>query len=75
MSGLPARRVDGRVPARYRLGRRGQVSAPKADGWQEILARQDMRPAAASDEKQLPQTRKITAELHGRCFNFPTRTE
>jgi hypothetical protein len=35
--GLPVRPVDGRVPARQRLGRCGQVSAPDTDGWREIL--------------------------------------
>ena len=66
---LPARPVDGRVPVRQRLGCRGQVSAPNADGWREILQRQETQPTAALTEKQLSQARKIPAELHDRCFN------
>jgi hypothetical protein len=31
--GLPARPLDGCIPARQCLGRRGRVSAPDADGW------------------------------------------
>ncbi|XP_039822757.1 vegetative cell wall protein gp1-like [Panicum virgatum] len=38
-AGLPARPVEGRIPARQRLGRHGQISAPNADGWREILPR------------------------------------
>jgi hypothetical protein len=39
--GLPARPVDGRAPVRQRFGRRERVSTPDADGWREILQRQD----------------------------------
>jgi hypothetical protein len=67
---LLARQVEGRVPARQRLGCRGRVSAPNSDGWWEILHRQEVRPAAVSAERQLPPAqKKIPAELHGRCFN------
>jgi hypothetical protein len=49
--GLPARPVDGHAPVRQRLGRRGRVSTPDADGWREILQRQESRAAAASSVK------------------------
>jgi hypothetical protein len=58
-----------------RLGRRGRVSAPDADGWREILARQEMRLVATADEPRGPPRggkrashrplRRILAELHG----------
>jgi hypothetical protein len=74
VNGLPMRPVEGRIPARQRLGRRGWVSAPNADGWREILHRQHTGPAATSAElrsgqMQPQQPRKIPAELLGRCFN------
>jgi hypothetical protein len=70
--GMPAQPVEGRVPARQRLRRRGRVSAPDADGWREILPQLETQPAVVSVEhrqKQLPQARRIPAELHDRCFN------
>lgn len=72
--GLPHWPMDGRVPACHRLGHRGQVSTPNADGWWEILPRQEARPAAASVEDRQGQTQlshiqKIPAEPHDRCFN------
>ena len=63
MHGLPTRPVDGRTPVYQRLGRRGRVSAPNADGWREILLRQETRPAAATTEKQLPQAQEIPANV------------
>jgi len=70
--GLPMRLVDGRTPARQR--RRGRISTPDADGWREVLHRQQTGPAATSavsrtGQLQHLQPRKIPAELHGRCFN------
>ncbi|CAN6357250.1 unnamed protein product [Urochloa humidicola] len=72
--GMPARPVEGRTPTHLHLGHRGRVSAPNADGWQEILPRQKMGHVAAlavprCDPKQLPQAQKTPAELHGRCLN------
>ena len=72
--GLPARQVDGRVPARQHLGARRWVSTPDVDGWQEILPRQEVGPAAASVEPHRglglhEQAQKIPAQLHNRCFN------
>ncbi|XP_066318321.1 uncharacterized protein [Miscanthus floridulus] len=75
VNGLPMRPVDGRVPARQRLGRRGRVSAPNNDGWREILPRQVSGSAAATSagprpsQGQLSRVKKIPAELHDRCFN------
>ncbi|RLN13318.1 hypothetical protein C2845_PM09G24920 [Panicum miliaceum] len=40
---LPARPVDGRVPARQRLGRRKRVFAPDSGRWRETLAGQSVR--------------------------------
>jgi hypothetical protein len=47
---------------------------PNADGWREILPRQEPRPVVASTEPrrgpmQLSHIRKIPTELHDRCFN------
>jgi hypothetical protein len=72
--GLPARPVDGRVPARQRLGTRRQVSAPNADGWRKILPRQEAGPVDASDEPRRglglrAQARKIPVQLRDKCFN------
>jgi len=72
--GLPARPVDGRIPARQRLGRRGRVFAPNAHGWWEIFPQHEAKPATASaepcrDAKHPLQTQKVPAELHGKCFN------
>jgi hypothetical protein len=64
--------VDGCVPTRQRLGHRERVSTANADGWREILPRQETRPAVAPVEPhpiQLPQARRIHAELRDRCFN------
>jgi len=66
--------VDGRIPARQRLGRRGRVFAPNAHGWWEIFPQHEAKPATASaepcrDAKHPLQTRKLPAELHGKCFN------
>jgi hypothetical protein len=71
--GLPAKPVDGRIPAPQRVGLCGRVS-PSTDRWREILGRQEVRPATVSAEprrdiEQPLQTRKVPAELHGRCFN------
>jgi hypothetical protein len=75
---MPARPVEGRIPARQRLGRR-RVSAPDADGWREILRQQAARPATASPMPPGPARRgrpascqpprQIPAELHGKCLN------
>jgi hypothetical protein len=72
--GLPARPVDGRVPAHQRLGTRRRVFAPNADGWREILPRLEVGPAYApveprrgpSPHAHAPRT---PAQFHGRCFN------
>ena len=66
--------MDGRAPARLRLGTRRRVSAPNADGWREILPRQDEGSAFASvechhDSGPCTQAHKIPAHFHGRCFN------
>jgi hypothetical protein len=77
--GMPARPVEGRIPAHQRLGRRGRVSAPNAEGWREILHQQEMRPEATSTVPRGPARggqpashrppRRIPADLHGRCLN------
>jgi hypothetical protein len=79
--GLPARPGEGRVPARQRLGRRGQgsthqrISAPDADGWREVLSHGSVsgaggaRPARPASASQRPPTCYPT-DLHGKCFNY-----
>jgi hypothetical protein len=67
--GLPARQVEGRIPAHQRLGHHGRVSAPNSDGWREILQRPVTQPAAVSSGAHRPQARRIPAELVGICFN------
>jgi hypothetical protein len=69
---LPARPLDGRIPACQRLGHRGRVSIPNADGWREILQQQGTQLTTTSVEhhqKQLPQARRIPTELQDICFN------
>jgi hypothetical protein len=67
--GLPARQVEGHIPAHQCLGHRGWVSAPNSDGWLEILQRPVTQLVAVSSMAQRPQARRIPAELVGRCFN------
>jgi hypothetical protein len=77
--GMPARPMEGRISTHQRLGRRGRVSAPYADGWREILHRQEMRPEVASAvprglaRRDQPASRRpprrIPVHLHGRCLN------
>jgi hypothetical protein len=54
--GMPARPVDGRVPACQHLGCRRRVFASNANGWREILPRQETGPAAASTDLPRPNT-------------------
>jgi hypothetical protein len=78
--GLPARPVEGRIPARQRLEHRERCSArrriftPDVEGWREVLSlalrggtsgTHPTRPAPAS---QRPHSR-YPADLHGKCFN------
>ena len=74
--GLPVRHVEGRTP---RQRRRGRITAPDADGWQEVLQRQQTGSATTSvvsrtGQLQRQHPRKIPAELFGRCFNCLSAT-
>ena len=73
--GLPARPVEGRIPALQRLGCRGWVLAPNPNGWQKVLHRQESQPGngppgprLGADRLQCART--FPAQLLGRCFNF-----
>ncbi|KAG0515746.1 hypothetical protein BDA96_10G304700, partial [Sorghum bicolor] len=46
--GMPPRPVEGRIPARQRLGCCRRVSALDADGWHEVLHQQETRPTITS---------------------------
>jgi hypothetical protein len=77
--GMPARPVEGRIPAHQRLGRRGWASSPDADGWREILHRQATQPVPYSSvppgsarggrSASHRPLRHIPTDLHGKCFN------
>lgn len=64
--GLPARPVDGRVPAHRCLSRCGLVSTRNANGLREILPQQDMGPDTASADSHTAQTAFASSEHHRR---------
>jgi hypothetical protein len=64
---------SGTCPPTPRLGARGQISAPNADGWREILPRLQEGPASAPIEpRRGPGARMLRGFPHSfrdRCFN------
>ena len=82
--GMPPRPVEGRIPARQRLGCCRRVSALDADGWHEVLHQQETRPTITSvvppgptrggQPTRLRPPRRIPVDLHGKCVNCLSST-